>query len=78
MTAQAVRLALVLGLRAPPVDRAVERLLELASGEGEARGIVYRPAAPEAHVNTWASLFAAQTLAIAASDAPVLAWQELV
>lgn len=78
VTAQAVRLALVLGLRAPPVDRAVERLLELASGDDQARGIVYRPAAPDRHVNTWATLFAAQALTLAASDSPVLSWQELV
>ena len=75
VTAQAVRLALVLGLRPDRVERAIQRLTELAHG---LPALVYQPAARDLHFNTCATLFAAQALTMAATGAPVISWNELV
>jgi hypothetical protein len=76
-TAQALRLAIALGLRSAAVDRAAARLAELASPDGEGRAIVYEPGWPR-HANTWATLFAAQALASTLPEARPLEWWELV
>jgi len=78
VTAQAVRLALALGSRSEAVDRAAARLVELTRSDGRALGIVYQPDSVDIHLNTWATLFAAQALALAVPDAPPLSWRELV
>jgi hypothetical protein len=74
VTAQAVRLALALGVRTPEVERGIARLTELAGPTG----VVYQPGAATSHANTWSTLFAAQALSLAADDAPALDWRELV
>jgi hypothetical protein len=78
VTAQAVRLALVLGLPSPGVDRAVVRMIELTHECEGAIGIVYQPGSREVHLNTWATLFAAQALTMAIPNSPVISWQQLV
>jgi hypothetical protein len=78
VTAQAVRLALALGLRSCAVDRALTRLIEVARGDERGLAIVYQPDSPDIHLNTWATLFAAQALATAVPDAEPISWKELV
>lgn len=78
VTAQAVRLALVLGLRSSAVDRALTRLIEVARGDERGLGIVYQPDSPDIHLSTWATLFAAQALAMAVPGATPVAWEALV
>jgi hypothetical protein len=78
VTAQAVRLALVVGRRSPSVDRAAARLVETARSDGAGLAIPYQPEAPSIHLNVWATLFAAQALALAGGDAPQITWEELV
>jgi hypothetical protein len=78
VTAQAVRLALVLGLRSPAVDRAVARMIELTREHKEALGIVYQPGSRDVHLNTWATLFAAQALNVAIPNSPLISWRQLV
>jgi len=77
VTAQALRLALVLGLESAEVDRAVVRLVDLTRGRAEGCGILYQPAGAHAHVNTCATLFAAQALASAIPGAPAIPWDHL-
>jgi hypothetical protein len=76
-TAQALRLAVALGLRSSAADRAAARLAQLATPDGEGRAIVYQPGASR-HANTWATLFAAQALTSAPQEARPLEWWELV
>ncbi|MGB2952857.1 MAG: hypothetical protein WBB74_05635 [Gaiellaceae bacterium] len=78
VTAQAVRLALALGLRSRAVDRALTRLIEVARGDERGLAIVYQPDSGAIHLNTWATLFAAQALAMAVVAAAPISWQELV
>jgi hypothetical protein len=78
VTAQAARLALALGLRSAAVDRALARMVEVAQRDAEGLGIVYQPETPNAHLNTWATLFATQAFALAIPDAPRITWRELV
>ena len=78
VTAQIVRLALVFGLRSRVVERAIARLRELACEFKGRLGIVYQPASPTIHLNTCATLFAAQALAMAVTGAPVVEWPEFV
>ena len=78
MTAQALRLALVLGMESADTDQAVARLIGLARGRAKDYGIVYQPVAARAHVNTCATLFAAQALASAVPGAPPIPWYHLV
>jgi hypothetical protein len=78
LTAQAARLALALGKRPSGLDRALTRLAEAAH---ECRGMLalpYHPGSREIHLNTWATMFGAQTLALAASPGATLRWDELV
>ncbi|MEI5100653.1 hypothetical protein RB200_21670 [Streptomyces sp. PmtG] len=77
--AQALRLALL--HRLPDVDTAAQAALLSADlrhvSDGQA-ALPYRPGAPERHLNTWASMFAAQALRLAAHPHPSMHWQELV
>ena len=78
MTAQAVRIALALDLRSSAVDRALARLIEVAHGDKHGPAIVYQPDSPDIHLSTWATLFAAQALAMAVPGAEPISWKELV
>jgi hypothetical protein len=73
-TAQAVRIACLLDERTPAVERAAERLEELARNGA----VPYRPGARPVHENVWATLFAAQALELARNDDSLLTWQTLV
>jgi UDP-N-acetylglucosamine 2-epimerase (non-hydrolysing) len=78
VTSQAVRMALLLGVRTPAVDRAIERLLELARERDGMLAMPYQPGSPDVHLNTWVTMFASQALALAVPDAEPLRWNELV
>ena len=78
VTAQIVRLALVFGLGSRVVERSIARLKELACESEGMLGMVYQPASPNIHLNTGATLFAAQALAMAVTGAPVVIWSEFV
>jgi hypothetical protein len=78
VTAQAVRLALLLEVSSEDVDRSVGRLVELAQPHEEARAMLYQPQTAQRHLNTWATMFAAQALAVAASLAGSVPWQAFV
>jgi hypothetical protein len=80
VTAQAVRLALLLGIRSPAVSAAVARLVALAHGADGRLAMIYQPSSAELHANTWATLFAAQALALALAEpgASLSRWQDLV
>lgn len=76
-TAQAIRLAFLLGFEADGLARAVERLAELAVGDSHERAVVYQPGVESPHQNVWASLFAAQALRLVDGEVE-LAWNQLV
>jgi len=78
VTAQAVRLALLLGRRTPAVEHAIARLVELSHSSGQTLSLPYQPASPNTHLNTWTTLFAAQALTMATPGAPAISWPELV
>jgi hypothetical protein len=78
VTAQAVRLALMLGLRSAACDRAVTRLIELARNHDAGLAVAYQPGSPDQHLNTWATLFAAQALAAATPEVAAISWRQLV
>jgi len=78
VTAQALRLALAVGLESTGVDRAAARLTELAFPGAEGNAIIYQPAAARRHLNTWATLFAAQALSAAGAGARLAHWFDLV
>jgi len=78
VTSQAVRMALLLGVRTPGVDRAIERLLELARESGGMLAMPYQPGSPDVHLNTWVTMFASQAVALAVPNAEPLRWNQLV
>ncbi len=78
VTSQAVRMALLLGVRSPAVDRAIERLLEVARERDGMLAMPYQPGSPDVHLNTWVTMFASQAVALAVPDAPALRWDQLV
>jgi UDP-N-acetylglucosamine 2-epimerase (non-hydrolysing) len=78
VTSQAVRMALLLGVRTPAVDRAIERLLEVARERDGMLAMPYQPGSPDVHLNTWVTMFASQALALAAPGAKPLRWDQLV
>ena len=78
VTSQAVRMALLLGVRTPGVDRAIERLLELARESDGMLAMPYQPGSPDVHLNTWVTMFASQALALAVPGAEPLRWDQLV
>lgn len=77
-TAQAIRLAFLLGAPALGLERAVERLTELTVGDEQSRAAVYQPGVDAVHQNVWASLFAAQALTLSVTVPSQLGWSELV
>ena len=78
VTSQAVRMALLLGVRTPAVDRAIERLLEVVCERDGMLAIPYQPGSPDVHLNTWVTMFASQALGLALPGAEPLAWTQLV
>lgn len=78
VTAQAVRVACLLGLRLPGFDAAIARLESLARPTGCGSAMIYQPSSPHIHHNSWATMFAAQALEISRSNAAPLGWKDLV
>jgi hypothetical protein len=74
--AQIVRLAALLG-RTASVKDSVERLRQVALRTAEGWAVPYQPESPSAHENAWATMFAAQALALV-EGCPVLEWWELI
>ena len=74
--AQVIRLAALLG-RASTVRPSIARLREVASPAVFGWSVPYEPQAQEVHENAWATMFAAQALALV--DGPAdLEWWELI
>jgi hypothetical protein len=79
VTSQAVRAALLLEADVEGVQRAVERLCEMAVKVGDTAALPYQPGSPQTHLNTWVTMFGAQALQLAAGGADrSLQWHELV
>jgi hypothetical protein len=78
VTAQAIRLAIAVGARSAAVDRALDRLTEIAVRDERGLGVPYQPGSGAVHLNTWVTLFAAQAFALAGSNGRPLRWQDLV
>ena len=78
VTSQAVRMALLLGVHTPAVDRAIERLLECARERDGKLAMPYQPGSPDVHLNTWVTMFASQALALAVPGAEPMRWGQLV
>jgi UDP-N-acetylglucosamine 2-epimerase (non-hydrolysing) len=78
VTSQAVRMALLLGVRTPAVDRAIERLLEVARETEGMLAMPYQPGSPDVHLNTWVTMFASQAVGLAVPGAELLRWDQLV
>src|SRR5439155_4244668 len=74
VTAQAVRMALLLGVRTPGVDRAIERLLEVARERDGLLAMPYQPGSPDVHLNTWVTMFASQAVGLAVPGAAPPGW----
>lgn len=74
--AQMIRLAALLG-RGPEVRPSVARLREVASPAEFGWSVPYEPQSPEIHENAWATMFAAQALALADGQTD-LEWWELI
>ena len=74
--AQVVRLAALLG-RTALVRPAIARLRQVASPAEFGWSVPYEPQAPEVHENAWATMFAAQALALV-DGPPELEWWELI
>ena len=73
---QVVRLAALLG-RASTVQPSIARLRQVASPARVGWSVPYEPQAAEVHENAWATMFAAQALALV--DGPTeLEWWELI
>lgn len=77
-TAQAVRMALLTGIRDERVDRAAARLAACAAGDDGKLSLPYQPELTPTHRNAWVTMFAAQALSLAESGARPLSWQLLV
>jgi hypothetical protein len=78
VTTQAFRVALALGPPSAAPTCALARILAVAQRHDGGLGIVYQPDSPDAHLNTWATLFAAQALALGRSKASPISWDQLV
>ena len=78
VTSQAVRMALLLGVHTPAVDRAIERLLEVARERDGMLAMPYQPGSPDVHLNTWVTMFASQALALTVPNETPLRWDQLV
>jgi hypothetical protein len=71
-------MALLLGVHTPAVDRAIERLLEVARESDGMLAMPYQPGSPDVHLNTWVTMFASQAVGLAVPGAPELRWDHLV
>jgi hypothetical protein len=78
VTAQAVRLALLLDRRTPAVDHAIARLVQLTRRSERHLSLAYQPTSPRVHLNTWTTIFAAQALTLAVPGTAIISWRELV
>ena len=78
LTAQAIRMALLLGLEPEGRAAALRRLAETAQAAGEHRALIYQPGAPEPHHNAWVTMFRPQAAELAAQPPPALSWRHLV
>jgi hypothetical protein len=74
--AQVVRLAVLLGRRTV-VETAIARLRQVALPVDDGWAMPYQPGSPDVHENAWATMFAAQALALV-DHGPCLEWWELV
>jgi hypothetical protein len=74
--AQLVRLAVLLG-RESTVGPSTGRLRDVATPTRHGWAVPYEPQAPEVHENAWATMFAAQALALV-DGPPDLEWWELI
>jgi hypothetical protein len=77
VTAQALRLAHLLGAQSPEIDRALARLVETTRADSTGLAVVYQPDKPPVHLNAWATIFAAQALALQTA-ARSISWDQLV
>lgn len=78
VTAQAARLAFLLDCRSEGRDRAVARLIDVSDPFGDGLAVAYQPTSTHRHLNTCATLFAAQAVALATQPQRSLSWSELV
>jgi len=78
VTSQALRMALALDPSLPGIPAAIARLEQIAQYTSDGAALVYQVAAPQAHLNTWVTLFGAQALEMAAFGSSVLTWRKLV
>lgn len=78
VTAQAIRAALMLGVRPKGLDLAVGRLVELARSADVGRALIYQPASGHEHLNAWVSMFGGQALDIYANGPESMSWGDLV
>jgi hypothetical protein len=62
--AQAIRLAYLTGATVDGLDRAVGVLVESTAADGDGAAVIYRPGSTACHLNTWATMFAAQALGL--------------
>jgi len=74
--AQAIRLAALLGRQAT-VQTSIARLRQVALPSDRGWAMPYQPEASEAHENAWATMFAAQALALVDGSSD-LEWWELI
>ena len=78
-TAQAIRAAVVLGLRPEGLQRAAGQLAAGARSDGEhGDAIVYRPTDAADHLNVCVTMFSEQALSLANGEPNALGWHELV
>lgn len=76
VTAQAVRMALLLQEPGVGVDRALARLAVLTDTGSSSGGLLYRPDLP--HVNSWSTLFASQAVQLSSAGIEGFGWEHLV
>ena len=78
VTSQAVRMALLLGVRTPA---STARSSGCSSSPASATAMLampYQPGSPDVHLNTWVTMFASQAVALAVPGAEPLRWDQLV
>jgi hypothetical protein len=79
VTSQAVRAALMLGLRPRGLKQAIDRLLNVARSDGpHGQALIYQPDGGAAHLNAWVTMFGGQALQLAVEEPAVMSWDTLV
>ncbi|MGH9064536.1 MAG: hypothetical protein ACRD0L_11295 [Acidimicrobiales bacterium] len=79
VTSQVVRAALLVGERPAGFEAALARLAGIALQDGEdGSALPYQPSSGRPHMNTAATLFGAQALAMAVTSSPAVSWSDLV